>query len=162
VTPDPAVDEPRPTGADEPQMDELTADECLARIATEQIGRLAVVIDHYPQVFCVNYRLDDFVVVFRTHLGTKLLAAHHGNIGFQVDHIDVAAHRGWSVLIQGMAEDVTDRTSDPITERSRDLGIEPWAPGDQPRLVRIIPAKITGRELTSHELAWATDDRGYL
>ncbi len=59
-------------------------------------------------MFTVNYRLDDFIIVFRTHLGTKLLAANHANIGFQVDHVDATNHSGWSVLIQGMAEDVTE------------------------------------------------------
>ena len=102
-------------------------------------------VNHYPQVFVVNYRLDDFIVVFRTHAGTKLDAANHANISFQVDHIDETTRTGWSVLIQGMAEDVTDRVADPITERSRDLGVQPWVPGDKPRLVRIIPAHITGR-----------------
>jgi uncharacterized protein len=159
-------DEPvtqRPTDTPEgPHLDTLTVDECLERLASQEVGRLAVMVGHYPQVFCVNYRLDDFVVVFRTHLGSKLLAAHHANVGFQVDHIDHSARRGWSVLIQGMAEDVSDRPSDAITERSRNLGVEPWAPGDKPRFIRVIPAKITGRELTSRDLTWGTDDRGYL
>jgi len=144
------------------RLDDLTYDECLARLASQQIGRLAVVVDNYPQVFCVNYRLDGFTVVFRTHVGTKLLAAHHANVGFEVDSLDQVGHTGWTVLVQGMAEDVTDRLNDTVTERSRDLGVEPWVPGDQPRIVRIIPAKITGRQLSSGELLWATDDHGYL
>jgi hypothetical protein len=148
--------------AESRRLGELDDDECLRRLASCDIGRLAVVVGHYPQVFLVNYRLDDFVVVLRTHFGTKLNAANHANVGFQVDHIDAVNHRGWSVLIQGMAEDITDRVADPIAERSRDLGVTPWVPGDQPRLVRIIPAHITGRELTAAELSYWSDDRGYL
>ena len=141
---------------------ELDYDECLRRLASRDVGRLSVIVGHYPQIFVVNYRLDDFVVVFRTHAGTKLDAANHANVGFQVDHIDEATRSGWSVLIQGMAEDVTDRIADSTTERSRDLGIVPWVPGDNPRLVRILPAHITGRELTPAELSYWSDDRGYL
>jgi hypothetical protein len=143
-------------------LDELTVDQCLERLASERVGRLALVVDHYPQVFCVNYVLDDFVVVFRTHVGSHLLAAHHTNIGFQADHLDPATRLGWTVLIQGMAEDVTDRSKDATTERGKRLDIQPWAPGDKPRILRIIPAKISGRELLPGNPFWATDDRGYL
>src|ERR1700729_274651 len=100
------------------KYDELSYDECLRRLATRSIGRLGVMVGNYPQIFVVNYRLDDFIVVFRTHAGTKLDAANHANISFQVDHIDETTRTGWSVLIQGMAEDVTDRVADPITQRS--------------------------------------------
>jgi uncharacterized protein len=141
---------------------ELSYDECLRRLATRNVGRLSVMVDHYPQVFVVNYRLDDFIVVFRTNVGTKLDAANHANISFQVDQINEIARTGWSVLIEGMAEDVTDRVADPITERARDLGVEPWVPGDKPRIVRVVPAHITGRELTQTDLGDWSDDRGYL
>lgn len=135
----------------------LSVDECLRRLATQEIGRLAVVVDHYPQVFCVNYRLDDFVVVFRTQLGGRLTAANHENVGFEVDHLDHIRRCGWTVLVRGMAEDVTDRQGDLVTERSRRLAIDPWVPGEHPRIFRIIPAKITGRELTPGQFEGATD-----
>ena len=140
----------------------LSYDDCLDRLARKRLGRLAVVVDHYPQVFPVNYRLDDYVVVFRTHLGTKLLAANHANVGFQVDHVDEITRSGWSVLIQGMAEDVSDRRNDPITERGRALGVDSWAPGEQSRIVRIIPAHMTGRQITPGELSDWSDERGTL
>jgi nitroimidazol reductase NimA-like FMN-containing flavoprotein (pyridoxamine 5'-phosphate oxidase superfamily) len=147
---------------DDRSYGELSYEECLRRLATRSIGRLSVMVGNYPQVFVVNYRLDEFIVAFRTHSGTKLDAANHANISFQVDHIDETTRTGWSVLILGMAEDVTDRVADPITERTRDLRVDPWVPGEQPRLVRIVPAHITGRELTQTDLAYWSDDRGYL
>lgn len=144
------------------RLDELSYDDCMSRLASRQVGHLAVVVDHYPQVFPVNYRLDDDVVVFRTHLGATLLAANHANVGFYVEHLDDGTHSGWSVLIQGTAEDVTDRPGDPATDRSRSLGVAPWAPGDQPRIVRIIPATVTGRWLTPVELGFWSNERGYI
>jgi len=141
---------------------ELSYQECINLLRTEEVGRLAVVVGHYPQVFCVNYRLDHTIVVFRTHLGTKLLAANHANVGFEVDHLDRDTRSGWSVLIQGMAEDVTDFGPSAQNERTRGLPIEPWAGGDKPRYVRLIPAQITGRRIQPHELSWPTNDLGYL
>ena len=141
---------------------ELPFDECIRRLGVHHVGRLAVVVGHYPQVFPVNYRLDDDIVVFRTHLGTKLLAAHHANVSFQVDLIDESTHSGWSVLVLGMAEDVTDHTGDLAADRSRLLDVAPWAPGDKSRVVRIIPAHVTGRELHGVSDSYWPDERGYL
>ncbi len=145
-----------------PEVEELSQQDCLDLLATEQVGRLAVVVDLYPQVFPVNYRLDDFVVVFRTHIGTKLLAANHANVGFEVDHLEAVSRSGWSVLIQGMAEDITDHRPGPVTERTRNLAVESWAGGDKARLIRVIPARITGRRIPFDELGWPADDRGYV
>jgi nitroimidazol reductase NimA-like FMN-containing flavoprotein (pyridoxamine 5'-phosphate oxidase superfamily) len=133
------------------RLRELTYQECLSRLGRSTIGRLAVVVGHYPQVFPVNYKLDDFIVVFRTDLGTKLLAAQHANVGFEVDRLDEEARTGWSVLVQGMAEDVSERAGDVVADRARHLGIDSWAPGDRSRIVRIIPANVSGREILPDE-----------
>ena len=129
------------------RLDELSYEECIVRLRSRVVGRLAVMVGHYPQVFPMNYQLDDYIVVIRTDPGTKLTAANHANVSFQVDDIDTETQSGWSVLVEGMAEDVTDRKGDPITDRSDALGVEPWAPGEKPRIVRIIPARVTGRQL---------------
>lgn len=147
---------------DDSRLAELSDEECLRRLATRTIGRLTVILDHYPQVFVVNYRLDDFVIVFRTNQGTKLHAANHANVSFEVDEIDEVHRSGWTVVVLGMAEDVTDHVGDVTAERSRNLGVEPWAPGEKSRLVRIIPARITGRQLSPADLGYGTDDHGYL
>lgn len=144
------------------RFEELEFDECIRRLASHRVGRLAVMVGHYPQVFPLNYELDDDIVVFRTHLGTKLLAARHANVSFQVDSIDEVTHSGWSVLIQGMAEDVTDREADITAERSRSLGVTPWAPGDKTRVVRVISAHVTGRQIVAASDTYWPDERGYL
>ena len=43
------------------RLDELNYDDCMSRLASRQVDHLAVVVGHYPQVFPVNYRLDDDV-----------------------------------------------------------------------------------------------------
>lgn len=135
------------TGQRQPVLGELSYEQCLERLAMEVVGRVAVVIRYYPQVFVVNYRLDDFTVVFRTHEGNLLAAANHANVAFQVDRLDPGTRTGWSVLVQGMAEDVTDRADDLVTRRTWALGVDSWVGARADRLVRVIPAHISGREL---------------
>jgi nitroimidazol reductase NimA-like FMN-containing flavoprotein (pyridoxamine 5'-phosphate oxidase superfamily) len=144
------------------ELEVLSYGECLAGLAQMEIGRLAVVFGHYPQIFPVNYRMDEHIVVFRTRPGTKLTAAHGKNVAFEVDYLDPVHHTGWSVSVQGMAEDVTDHRHDTVIERTEALGVEPWAGGPRSRLVRIIPAHITGRRITDPLHGWSTDGRGYL
>jgi hypothetical protein len=142
-------------------LEALSYKECLIRLAGAEVGRLAVVVGHYPQVFPVNYRLDDSIVVFRTHVGTKLLAAHGKNVAFEVDEVDTVHHTGWSVSVYGMAEDITGHRRDIVFDRTEALDVRSWAGGQKPRLVRIIPAGMTGRQIVASELGWSTDGRGY-
>ena len=75
--------------------------ECLAAIATEPVGRLAVTTpDGFPMVVPVNFVLDGDVVVFRSGPGTKMTHAKD-KVSFEVDHIDLVEQTGWSVLVRG-------------------------------------------------------------
>ncbi len=70
---------------DRPELRVISADECYLLLATQQIGRLGVNADHYPLIFPVNYALDEAgVIVIRTNVGTKLAAADHANVSFEV------------------------------------------------------------------------------
>lgn len=121
---------------------------------------MALVIDNYPKVLCVNYRLDENAIVFTTREATNIHAAGHQHVGFEVDHIDYATRTGWTVLVQGTRPtSPRDPRSPPPTGPGH--SIRPWVPGHHPLVIRIIPAEITGRELTAQDLPWATDDRGY-
>lgn len=129
----------------------LDTGECERLLATQQVGRLAVVVDRYPIVFPVNFALDGGTIVFRAGAGTKLTAAQHRNVSFQVDQIDLVRRTAWSVLVTGMAEAVTDEHDVTLVERSRSLHIEPLEAGLKDHWVRIIPASISGRRITGEE-----------
>jgi hypothetical protein len=65
---------------------------------------------------------------------------------FEVDEIDDYLQAGWSVLVTGMAQWVTD------TEDLSDLWWDqhqpqPWAEGERNAFVRIVPTSITGRRV---------------
>jgi uncharacterized protein len=145
-----------------PQMQELSADECYRLLAGHEIGRLGVNSQHHPLIFPVNYALDRDVIVIRTHPGTKLAAAGHANVTFEVDEIDRRTRSGWSVLVRGLAEEVTDAHRAELVERTRAAGAEPWAPGEHGRWLRVIPQAISGRRIVPGELPPPFEPGAYL
>ena len=118
------------TGTDE-GLQEIGHDECFLLLATQSIGRLGVNAEHYPLIFPVNYGLDREVLVLRTRPGTKLSAANHANVTFEVDSIDPMTRTGWSVLVRGLAEEVTGEHRADLVARTEASGVEPWAPGER-------------------------------
>jgi uncharacterized protein len=144
------------------ELQELSADECYRLLGTQQIGRLGVNAEHYPLIFPVNYALDHDVIVVRTHPGTKLAAADHANVTFEVDEIDQHARAGWSVLVRGLAEEVTSAHRAELVERTHASGAEPWAPGEHGRWLRIIPHAISGRRIVPGELPPPFEAAAYL
>ena len=131
-------------------IEELDEDQCLKLISEGGIGRIAYVSRFGPAVLPVNYELRDGAVVFRTaengpldeDLRTGITDADY-KVAFEIDSIDLAARRGWSVLIQGPAHHVTGAEEDAV----RRAGVESWAPGDRELFVRIVPSRITGRRV---------------
>lgn len=150
-------------GADEgPRMQVLSSDDCSLLLATQQVGRLGVIAEHYPLILPVNYALDRGVVVVRMDPGLKLTASQHANVTFEVDDIDPVQRSGWSVLVRGLAEEVGPEHGAELLERTRATGVEPWAPGEHGHWLRIIPHRVTGRRIVPGELPPAFDPRGYL
>jgi uncharacterized protein len=125
----------------------LSEDECRRLVAEHplHVGRVAFVLDGYPVVLPVNYRLDHGTVVFRTSIGSKLDAVARGAaVGFEVDELDPDWQEGWSVVIRGHGEEVTNPAE---VARLQRLPLRPWGPGSRSRFVRIQPDMITGRRI---------------
>jgi nitroimidazol reductase NimA-like FMN-containing flavoprotein (pyridoxamine 5'-phosphate oxidase superfamily) len=131
----------------EPTLAVLSSQECHQLLGTRQFGRLGVIAEHYPLILPVNYAMDNGTVVIRSRRGLKLDSAQHANVTFQVDDIDETSRSGWSVLIRGQAEELTDDHSRQIIDRTHATGVQPWAPGDEFRWVRIITHGISGRRI---------------
>ena len=89
--------------SDARDLEILSSEDCYRLLATQQIGRLGVNAEHYPLIFPVNYALDRDIIVLRMDPGTKLTAANHANVTFEVDEIDQRSRTGWSVLVRGPA-----------------------------------------------------------
>ena len=127
---------------------ELSRDECMRLLADHDVGRLVVVEERVPLVFPVNYVLDGDAVVIRTGTGTKLYGATRSSVSFEVDDLDRARRSGWSVVLTGVAQEVTELDRPDLVDRLRQVAIEPWAPGEKPTLLRLAAATVSGRRIT--------------
>lgn len=119
----------------------LTEQEAMDLLATEQLGRLVVVVDDRPDIYPVNYVVHDGKLFFRTAEGDKLTSLTLEPLTtFQVDHADATA--AWSVTVRGIARNLV--RFDEINA-AEDLDIRSWVPTDKFNFVEIRPTEIQGR-----------------
>src|SRR5690242_15278604 len=113
-------------GSPAPSMEELEPAACMRLLTSVPVGRIGITIDALPAVLPVNFVVHDDAVVFRTVPGTKLDAATKGAVvAFEADSYGSAHERaGWSVLLRGIAEEVTDAEQLAAVRR---LPLESWA-----------------------------------
>jgi nitroimidazol reductase NimA-like FMN-containing flavoprotein (pyridoxamine 5'-phosphate oxidase superfamily) len=129
----------QPEGA----MDELGIEECWELLGSAEVGRLAVSIAEWPDIFPVNYVVDDRSIVFRTAGGTKLAGAVLGrSVAFEIDGYDADAGEAWSVVAKGPATEL-----DSMAEMfaAEELPLFPWHTSPKPHYVRVRPDEVTGR-----------------
>lgn len=124
----------------------LPRKECLLLLAGQKVGRLGFLVDGHPMVLPVNYAVQGDVVVFRTGEGSKLEAAHGTKVAFEVDDVDAVTGSGWSVVIQGVADEIP-ATGDWLDESLRASAGPTWIPAPTDHYVRITPSVISGRRL---------------
>jgi uncharacterized protein len=125
----------------------LGREECLQLLATQQVGRLGFVNDGHPDVLPVNYVLDGDAVVFATSPGTKLWAATRTPVAFEVDSIDAPTRSGWSVVIHGLAQEITGLDPASVMERIHGLTLSPWPGGERLNMVRLPAMSMSGRRV---------------
>jgi uncharacterized protein len=134
------------------RVDILTTAECRELLDRHHFGRLGFIdsVGVLPSIIPVNYLLDDDKVVIRTDAGSKLNAALRGApVAFEVDGVDEAHEVGWSVVVRGRAEEVTDEEK---VAELRQTPLLPWHLGRKPHYVRINPSKVSGRRIRIAEI----------
>jgi uncharacterized protein len=130
------------------RLEVLDREECLSLLRRHSMGRLAVVgEDRRPYVFPVNYAVDGTSIIFRTDRGTKLHLADGHWVAFECDGLDTVYHTGWSVLVSGIAEEISNGAE---LVRLSKLPLGVWRPGGAPRWVRIRTMSISGRRIPLH------------
>jgi len=129
------------------RLERMTRDECIELLSGSDVGRLVVVEDGRPLIFPVNYAMDGDAPVFRTAPGTKLWTSARSPVAFEVDEVNAAAQSGWSVIVHGIAQEITAFDSADLQARVYGLPVHPWAAGDKPVFVRVAPRLITGRRI---------------
>lgn len=136
-------------------LEVLDRRDCLALLAANSLGRIAVVGDGgRPLIFPVNFALDDEAIVLRTDPGTKLRRATNAWVAFECDGVDGLYHTGWSVLASGIAEEVNNAAE--IADLGR-LPLALWAPRPKSTWLRIRPRVLTGRRIPPHGPALAEE-----
>jgi nitroimidazol reductase NimA-like FMN-containing flavoprotein (pyridoxamine 5'-phosphate oxidase superfamily) len=126
-------------------LEVLSRDECLRLLGGCTFGRVGVTMGALPAVLPINYRLIGDRIVFRTSGGTKLDAAIRGAVvAFEVDDLEPLAHSGWSVMVTGIAQEVTEPGDLQIVEAA---GVPRWAPAPAEHVVQISTEMISGRRI---------------
>jgi len=93
------------------RVETLTVAECRELLTRHHFGRFGFVdaVGVLPSIVPVNYLLDNDKIVIRTDAGSKLAAALRGApVAFEVDGVDENHQVGWSVVVGGRAEEITD------------------------------------------------------
>lgn len=129
-----------------PTISRLGRDECLARLAGDEIGRLGYIDGAAPLVIPVNYALDGETIVIRSDGGRRVAVGPRSPACFEVDAIDRASRAGWSVVVRGRLEEIT-RFDGPAFDRALQLDLVPWAGGEKDHYLRLVPTSITGRSV---------------
>ena len=127
---------------------EIDRDGCMRMLAGASggFGRVGLSVSP-PTIRPVNYAFDDRTqsVVFRSALGSKLREGlSSGTAAFEIDGTDPVDQTGWSVIIVGEAEEVTDPAE---IDQLEDFELEPWAPGVKTHWVRIRATSASGRRI---------------
>jgi uncharacterized protein len=124
-------------------LEVLDEQQCQTLIRSRNIGRIAFELDGAPEIFPINYIADGTTVVFRTAEDTRLRDAVKHRVAFEVDDWDPNVGVGWSVVVKGVAEEIT-RGIDPFAIALRSHPVIPLVPGAREIWIAVYPSEITG------------------
>ena len=124
-------------------VENLSVKQCWELLRSTDVGRLAVIAGDHPDIFPVNYAVDQGTVIFRSAKGTKVTSAlGDAPVAFEADGYDSETGLVWSVVLKGQAS--TFQTIEETVESFK-VDVHPWQAGEKERFIRIRPDKITGR-----------------
>jgi nitroimidazol reductase NimA-like FMN-containing flavoprotein (pyridoxamine 5'-phosphate oxidase superfamily) len=128
------------------EPEELSYEKCRELLAAGVVGRIGFVVGDQPHVVPVNYATVGEAVVVRTTPYSLLGREAAGTkVAFEVDHLDYADQKGWSVLALGRAEHVDD--VEDLADQTPFWQPQPWAGGSRLLYLRIAWDQLSGRRL---------------
>jgi hypothetical protein len=134
-------------------LDVLTLEDCVARLEEHRIGRVALLVDEYPLIVPVNYRLvtlpgPRYWVAIRTRPGGIVDRAAI-SVAFEIDDINAEHREGWSVVVRGTLHHI-----DPdVADFGQRFDPDSWVPNRNTWMV-IEAFQITGRALHRPDRDW--------
>ena len=136
-------------------LEVLDRDECLRLLAGATLGRIGVSSGALPTVLPVNFRLDGDRILVRTGVGTKLdAAARNAVVSFEVDDVDSTHDVGWSVVVTGVAREVSDPAE---LDALRDAPPTRWEPRGDRHVIAISTEMVSGRRVAARERSTGGD-----
>ncbi|MQM26183.1 pyridoxamine 5'-phosphate oxidase family protein [Glycomyces albidus] len=127
---------------------ELDPTLALSLLGHAEFGRIAFVADGVPTIRPLNHVvLDGRIIVFTRHTSALGRAVRHHaelQVAYQADEIEPHSRLGWSVLVTGIAVDIShDRHGGQLG-----LQVESWMKYPLDMVIAIDPQEVTGRRLT--------------
>jgi nitroimidazol reductase NimA-like FMN-containing flavoprotein (pyridoxamine 5'-phosphate oxidase superfamily) len=118
--------------------------ECLELLRTVSVGRIGVTSGALPTILPVNFQVDGDQILIRTGRGSKLDAAtRNAVVAFEADEVDASARVGWSVVVTGVAREVS-----PDDVATLDVShLDRWAPGEDGRVIAVSLDIVSGRRV---------------
>jgi nitroimidazol reductase NimA-like FMN-containing flavoprotein (pyridoxamine 5'-phosphate oxidase superfamily) len=125
----------------------LSTADCLRRLASQEVGRIVYTDGGLPAVTPINYVFDGGHILVRTSEASRMVRKVPNTIvAFEVDEVDPKAHKGWSVVVTGPCEIVTDPES---LAQIATLDLRPWAEGERNVVMRIATTIVTGYQIAA-------------
>nr|WP_198428167.1 pyridoxamine 5'-phosphate oxidase family protein [Nocardia bovistercoris] len=137
---------------DDRTVRELTQDEALDLLAATPLGRVVFTRNALPAIRPVNHLVEpDGRIIVRTRLATRFGGAVRANAGvvvaYEADEIDPVRRLGWSVVVTGVARQVTD----PVLVARFEQLLRPWVGQVMDTVIAIEPTIVTGIRLLPRE-----------
>ena len=127
--------------SDDFRIEQMSTDECWEILDRERFGRLAVAVQGEPDIFPINFLVDNGALLMRTAPGTKLTELVI-NAAVAVEADGRSGDEAWSVIVKGLAR-MVDSFSETYADDEKPL--ETWLPSDKPIYVEITVRDISGR-----------------
>jgi nitroimidazol reductase NimA-like FMN-containing flavoprotein (pyridoxamine 5'-phosphate oxidase superfamily) len=128
---------------------DLSAAACADLLEASALGRVGTIRNGRPEIYPVNHVYDRTTgcIVFPITPGTLLHGALDWPwIAFEIDGMDPDGAGGWSVMVVGQGESLTDEATIARARRARRVL---WAAGPGIEWARIVPTKVTGRRISA-------------
>jgi len=124
----------------------LPREESLRLLGSTSLGRVVFTQFALPAIRPVNHIVEGDRIIIRTHLGGAIDSAVDGTgtvVAYEADMIDPDDHLGWSVIVIGKANRLTDPGE---IARYRQV-LQPWVSGAMDEIIVITSDMVDGFRL---------------
>jgi hypothetical protein len=125
------------------RLAQLARADCLQLVGSVPVGRIVFTSGALPAVRVVNHLMLGEQIIIRASLGVAISSEVDGTgtvVAYEADLIDPAERLGWSVVVVGRANRVTDME---LAARYREL-LSPWVDGETDQVIAIAADLVTG------------------